>query len=254
MAYLNPLTKFLAIKIVYYGPGLSGKTTNLKYIYRKLDESSRGELILLETDTRRTFFFDLLPVKVGKINIFNTHLQLLTVPGQVFHEEARKAILKGVDGIVFVADSQLPLLDANIESFNKLKKDLLEYNIDLFKIPIVFQYNKRDLKNLIPVETFNRVLNTIGAPYVEASALEGWGVLETLKEISRLVIPPWIKKYSKEYEKEKESLKKENVIFSKKEETGEFAPIKKIKLKSDKDFEKEIEKLIKEYVSKPKKN
>jgi hypothetical protein len=252
MAFFNPLTKFLAIKIVYYGPGLSGKTTNLKYIYRKLDESSRGELILLETDVQRTFFFDLLPVKVGKINIFNTHLQLLTIPGQVFHEEARKIILKGVDGIVFVADSQLPLLDANIESFNKLKEDLMEHNIDLFKIPIVFQYNKRDLKNLIPVETFNRVLNTLNAPYIEASALEGWGVLETLKEISRLVIPQWVKKISKEHIESQEPRERETVIFSQKKQMEEFVPIKKIKLKSDKDFEKEIEKLTKEYISKKK--
>jgi hypothetical protein len=253
MAYLNPLTKFLAIKIVYYGPGLSGKTTNLKYIYRKLDKASRGELILLETDVQRTFFFDLLPIKVGKINVFNTHLQLLTIPGQVFHEQARKIILKGVDGIVFVADSQIPLLDANIESFNKLKEDLLEHNIDLFKIPIVFQYNKRDLKNLIPVETFNNVLNTMRAPYVEASALEGWGVLETLKEISKLVIPPWIKKCFKEYEKEAIH-KKETVIFSQKDKTTDYVPIKKLKLKSEKELEKEIEKLTKKYAPKLKKN
>jgi hypothetical protein len=252
MAFFNPLTKYLAIKIVYYGPGLSGKTTNLKYIYRKLDESSRGELVLLETNVQRTFFFDLLPVRVGKIDIFNTHLQLFTVPGQVFHEEARKVILKGVDGIVFVADSQLPLLDANIENYNKLKEDLLDYGLDIYKIPIVFQYNKRDLKNLIPVETFNTVLNDQKAPYIEASALEGWGVLETLKEIGSLVIPPLISKYSEEYKKTRieEQFypgKKETVIFSQKEKTGEFVPIKKVKLKSDEELEKEIESLIKEY-------
>lgn len=247
MAFFNPVTNQVAIKIVYYGPGLSGKTTNLKYIYQKLDKSSRGELICLETEIQRTFFFDLLPVKVGQIDIFKTHLQLLTVPGQVFYEASRKLILKGVDGIVFVADSQIPLLDANIESFNNLRENLLEYKADLFQIPLVFQYNKRDLKRLIPVETFNSLLNSRNSPYIEASALQGWGVLETLKEIGRLVIPLVKQKFIQEY-KEKRVIKKEEIEFTQKEKK-EPLKIKKIKLKSDAELEQEVESLIKEYTS-----
>lgn len=189
MAYVNYVTKNIAIKIVYYGPGLSGKTTNLRYIYFKLEPSYRGELVCLETESERTFFFDLLPIKAGLIKDFKVHFQLLTVPGQVFHNAARKSILKGADGIVFVADSQLPLLDANLESFDNLRKNCLEQNIDLNRVPLVFQYNKRDLPNLIPVETLNRLLNHRNVPYVEAEAINGRGVLETLKEIARLTVP-----------------------------------------------------------------
>lgn len=189
MAYVNYVTKNIAIKIVYYGPGLSGKTTNLRYIYFKLEPAYRGELVCLETETERTFFFDLLPIKAGLIKDFKVHFQLLTVPGQVFYEASRKSVLKGADGIVFVADSQLPLLDANLESFDGLRRNCLEQNIDLNQIPLVFQYNKRDLPNLIPVETFNRLLNHRNAPYIEAEAINGRGVLETLKEIARLTVP-----------------------------------------------------------------
>lgn len=189
MAYVNYVTKNIAIKIVYYGPGLSGKTTNLRYIYYKLEPAYRGELVCLETETERTFFFDLLPIKAGLIKDFKVHFQLLTVPGQVFYEASRKSVLKGADGIVFVADSQLPLLDANLESFDGLRRNCLEQNIDLNQIPLVFQYNKRDLPNLIPVETFNRLLNHRNAPYIEAEAINGRGVLETLKEIARLTVP-----------------------------------------------------------------
>jgi len=189
MAYVNYVTKNIAIKVVYYGPGLSGKTTNLRYIYFKLEPAYRGELVCLETETERTFFFDLLPIKAGLIKDFKVHFQLLTVPGQVFYEASRKSVLKGADGIVFVADSQLPLLDANLESFDGLRRNCLEQNIDLNQIPLVFQYNKRDLPNLIPVETFNRLLNHRSAPYIEAEAINGRGVLETLKEIARLTVP-----------------------------------------------------------------
>lgn len=189
MAYVNYVTKNIAIKIVYYGPGLSGKTTNLRYIYFKLEPAYRGELVCLETETERTFFFDLLPIRAGLIKDFKVHFQLLTVPGQVFYEASRKSVLKGADGIVFVADSQLPLLDANLESFDGLRRNCLEHNIDLNRIPLVFQYNKRDLPNLIPVDTFNRLLNHRNAPYIEAEAINGRGVLETLKEIARLSVP-----------------------------------------------------------------
>jgi signal recognition particle receptor subunit beta len=180
MAFINYATKSLAIKIVYYGPGLSGKTTNIRYIYSKMDPDSRGELICLETPIERTLFFDLLPIRAGLINEFNTHFQLMTVPGQVFYEASRKSVVKGVDGIVFVADSQVPLIDANLENFDNLRRNLLDHDIDLNLIPLVFQYNKRDLENLIPVETFNNLLNPQGRPYVESSAINGDGVLETL--------------------------------------------------------------------------
>ena len=189
MAYVNYVTKNIAIKIVYYGPGLSGKTTNLRYIYFKLEPAYRGSLVCLETETERTFFFDLLPIKAGLIKDYKVHFQLLTVPGQVFYEASRKSVLKGADGIVFVADSQLPLLEANLESFEGLRKNCLSLNIDLNQIPLVFQYNKRDLPNLIPVETLNRLLNHRNVPYIEAEAINGRGVLETLKEIARLTVP-----------------------------------------------------------------
>jgi len=189
MAFVNYATKNIAIKIVYYGPGLGGKTTNLRYIYVRLDSDSRGDLICLETDTERTLFFDLLPIKAGQIGDFKIHFQLMTVPGQVFYEASRKSVLKGVDGIVFVADSQVSLLDANLESFDGLRKNMVDHGFDLNSIPLVFQYNKRDLENLIPVETFNNLLNPRGLPYIESSAINGVGVIETLKEIARLTVP-----------------------------------------------------------------
>ena len=207
MAFINHATKNLAIKIVYYGPGLSGKTTNLRYLYFKLDPSSRGELICLETETDRTFFFDLLPIKAGLIGDFRIHIQLFTVPGQVFYEASRKSVLKGADGLVFIADSQIPLLDANLESFDALRKNLLDYDMDLNLMPLVFQYNKRDLDSLIPVETFNNLLNPNGLPYLEASAINGVGVIETLRETIKLTIPPVSKKV---FGKEEERKKKEN--------------------------------------------
>ncbi len=189
MAFVNYATKNIAIKIVYYGPGLSGKTTNLRYIYARLEPESRDDLICLETDTERTIFFDLLPIKAGQIGDFKIHFQLMTVPGQVFYEASRKSVIKGVDGIVFVADSQIPLLDANLESFDGLRRNSMEHNFDLNFIPLVFQYNKRDLDNLIPVETFNNLLNPRKLPYIESSAINGVGVIETLKEVARLTVP-----------------------------------------------------------------
>jgi signal recognition particle receptor subunit beta len=189
MPFINYATKSIAIKIVYYGPGLSGKTTNLRYIYYKLDSASRGELICLETETDRTYFFDLLPIKAGMIGDFKVHFQLMSAPGQVFYEASRKSVLRGADGIVFVADSQIPLLDANLECFDGLRRNCLQNDIDLLKIPLVFQYNKRDLNYLIPVETFNNLLNPRRVPCVEAVAVNGVGVFETLREISKLTVP-----------------------------------------------------------------
>ncbi len=189
MAYINYTNKKIAIKIVYYGPGLSGKTTNLKYIFTKIDPQSRGDFICLETDAERTYFFDLLPIKAGLIGDFQAHFSLMTVPGQVFYEASRRSVLKGADGVVFVADSQVPLLDSNLESFDGMRKNLLAFDLDLNTIPLVFQYNKRDLDNLIPLETFNNLLNPNGRPFVEASAINGIGVFETLREIAKVSVP-----------------------------------------------------------------
>lgn len=251
MAFINYTTKNLAIKIVYYGPGLSGKTTNLRYIFKKLDSRSRGDLICLETDTERTYFFDLLPIKAGKIGDFKIHFQLMTVPGQVFYEASRKSVLKRVDGIVFVADSQVPLLDANLENFDGLRRNLLEINMDLNTVPLVFQYNKRDLDNLIPVETFNSLLNPRKLPYIESSAVNGVGVVETLREISKLAIPEVrerVLKGKKEKTKAEKS-EKEVVAFT---TEARVAPMRliKMKFKSQKDVEMEIEKLAREFTSK----
>lgn len=258
MAFINHATKNLAIKIVYYGPGLSGKTTNLRYLYFKLDPSSRGDLICLETETERTFFFDLLPIKAGLIGDFRIHIQLLTVPGQVFYEASRKSVLKGADGLVFVADSQIPLLDANLESFDGMRKNLLDYDMDLNLMPLVFQYNKRDLDSLIPVETFNNLLNPNGLPYLEASAINGAGVIETLREIIKLTLPPVSKKVFEKEEERKEDVEKKEEPKKKKEVkfafSGKVTPVtlKKIKIESKEDIEKEIEKLTKEFTEESK--
>jgi signal recognition particle receptor subunit beta len=258
MAFINHATKNLAIKVVYYGPGLSGKTTNLRYLYFKLDPASRGELICLETETERTFFFDLLPIKAGLIGDFRIHIQLFTVPGQVFYEASRKSVLKGADGLVFIADSQIPLLDANLESFDGMRKNLLEYDMDLNLMPLVFQYNKRDLDSLIPVETFNNLLNPNGLPYVEASAINGVGVVETLREIVKLTIPPVSKKvFEKEEEEKREEVEKEEEPDKKKEIEFAFSrkvtpvTLKKIKIESKEDIDEEIERLTKEFTEEP---
>ena len=261
MAFINYATKNLAIKIVYYGPGLSGKTTNIRYIYSKMDPSSRGDLICLETPIERTLFFDLLPIKAGMVNGFKTHFQLMTVPGQVFYEASRKSVIKGVDGIVFVADSQIPLIDANLENFDNLRKHLREHDVDLNLIPLVFQYNKRDLENLIPVETFNSLLNPMNRPYVESSAINGDGVLETLKEIAKITVP-WVRErifgekregIDKEEQlkqirkaEEQRASEKTEIEFASEKKT---APIRltKIKFKSQTDVEEELESLTREF-------
>jgi mutual gliding-motility protein MglA len=188
MVFFNYATMQMAAKIVYYGPGLCGKTTNLQHIYQKTSSKSRGEMVSLETETDRTLFFDLLPLDVGNIAGFKTRFQLYTVPGQVFYNSTRKLVLRGVDGIVFVADSQSPMLDANLESFNNLRANLAELGLNVDEIPLVFQYNKRDLTNILPVEDMNRQLNYRELPYFEASALLGNGVFETLKGISKATL------------------------------------------------------------------
>lgn len=198
MVFFNYTTMQMTAKIVYYGPGLCGKTTNLQFVHQKTAPQSRGEMVSLETETDRTLFFDLLPLDVGIVGGMKLRLQLYTVPGQVFYNATRKLVLKGVDGIVFVADSQVAALDANVESLTNLKVNLEELKLSLDQIPLVFQYNKRDIRNIVPVDRLNEALNPGGAPYFEAAALHGVGVFETLKAISKLGIASIRKKLTDE--------------------------------------------------------
>jgi len=189
MVFFNWATMQMAAKIVYYGPGLCGKTTNLSYIYAKTAPGSRGEMVSLETETDRTLFFDLLPLEVGKVGGFRTRLQLYTVPGQVFYNTTRKLVLKGVDGMVFVADSQRPMGEANVESLRNLEENLLELGLSIESIPLVMQYNKRDLKSILTVEELNARLNPEGRfNCYESVAVDGTGVFETLKAITKLTL------------------------------------------------------------------
>ncbi|HSF14201.1 MAG TPA: GTPase domain-containing protein [Vicinamibacteria bacterium] len=198
MVFFNYTTMQVSAKIVYYGPGLCGKTTNLQHIHSWTDPSSRGEMVSLETEADRTLFFDLLPLEVGTIGGMRVRVQLYTVPGQVFYNTTRKLVLKGVDGIVFVADSQEPALDANLESFQNLERNLAELNHPIDNIPFVFQYNKRDLRNILSVETLNRHLNRGGFDVYEGAALHGVGVFETLKAISKKTLAAVHRKISGE--------------------------------------------------------
>ena len=189
MVFFNYATMQMAAKIVYYGPGLCGKTTNLHHIYAKTSPQSRGEMVSLETETDRTLFFDLLPIDVGVIGGFKTRLQLYTIPGQVFYNTTRKLVLKGVDGIVFVADSQQAALDANVGSFKNLRENLAEIGLSLDDIPLVLQLNKRDLPNVATVETLLDMLDRDrNYEFVEAIAASGAGFYETLKVISKLTL------------------------------------------------------------------
>lgn len=186
MVFFNWATMQMAAKIVYYGPGLCGKTTNLSYIYAKTAPGSRGEMVSLETETDRTLFFDLLPLEVGKVGGFRTRLQLYTVPGQVFYNTTRKLVLKGVDGMVFVADSQRPMAEANVESLRNLEENLLELGLSIENIPLVMQYNKRDLRSILTVEELNARLNPESRfDWFESVAVDGTGVFETLKAITK---------------------------------------------------------------------
>jgi signal recognition particle receptor subunit beta len=199
MVFFNYATMQMAAKIVYYGPGLCGKTTNLHHIYGRTAPDSRGEMVSLETETDRTLFFDLLPLDVGVISGFKTRVQLYTVPGQVFYNTTRKLVLKGVDGIVFVADSQRAMKDADIESFANLKTNLAEIGVSLDEVPLAFQYNKRDLANILSVEELDEALNRDKThESYEASAILGQGVFETLKAISRLTLRSLKKRMSGE--------------------------------------------------------
>jgi len=188
MSFINYSSREINCKIVYYGPGLCGKTTNLQYIYAKTHPDARGKMISLATETERTLFFDFLPLSLGEIRGFRTRFHLYTVPGQVFYEASRKLILKGVDGVVFVADSQIERMEANIESVEDLRANLLEQGYNLDKLPYVIQYNKRDLPNIAPVEEMRELLNPTRVPDFEAVATTGQGVFDTLKAVAKLVL------------------------------------------------------------------
>lgn len=188
MSFINYSAREINCKIVYYGPGLCGKTTNLQIIYKKTRPEAKGKMVTLATETERTLFFDFLPIALGDIKGFKVRFHLYTVPGQIFYDASRKLILKGVDGIIFVADSQVDRMDANMESFDNMKLNLEEQGYNLNNIPYVIQYNKRDLPNVLPVAELNKVLNVNGVPEFEAAAFDGTGVFETLKAVVKLVL------------------------------------------------------------------
>ena len=188
MVLFNYSTKELTAKVVYYGPGLCGKTTNLQYIYEKTNPNAKGKLISLATETDRTLFFDFLPLELGTVRGFKTRFHLYTVPGQVFYDASRKLILKGVDGVIFVADSQNERMDANVEAIENLQGNLKAQGYDLMTIPYVLQLNKRDLPNVAPADEMVQLLRKKGEPVLEAVASKGVGVFETLKAVAKLVL------------------------------------------------------------------
>jgi signal recognition particle receptor subunit beta len=188
MTFINYASREINCKIVYYGPGLCGKTTNLQHIFESTAPQSRGKLISLATETDRTLFFDFMPLELGTVRGFKTRFHLYTVPGQVFYDASRKLILKGVDGVVFVADSQEERMDANVESLYNLEENLQAQGYDLMKLPYVLQLNKRDLPNVIPVEDLTAELRRKEEPIVEAVASSGAGVFDTLKAVAKQVL------------------------------------------------------------------
>jgi hypothetical protein len=196
MVLFNYSTRELTAKIVYYGPGLCGKTTNLQFIYGSLpDNVKKGKMLSLATKTDRTLFFDFLPIELGMIRGMRTRVQLYTVPGQVFYNSTRKLVLKGADGVVFVADSQAKMIEANIEAYRNLEENLKEMGIRIEEIPLVMQFNKRDLPNLCSIEEMNTRINRHNAPFYEAVAMTGIGVEDTLKAITKLVLNNLSAKY-----------------------------------------------------------
>jgi mutual gliding-motility protein MglA len=188
MSFINYSSREINCKLVYYGPGLGGKTTNLQFIYAKTSPEAKGKMISLATETERTLFFDFLPLSLGEIRGFKTRFHLYTVPGQVFYDASRKLILKGVDGVIFVADSQIERMEANIESMENLRQNLTEQGYDLNKLPFIIQYNKRDLPNAASVAELRAALNPTNVPEFEARATTGVGVFETLKAIAKAVL------------------------------------------------------------------
>ena len=188
MSFINYSSREINCKLVYYGPGLGGKTTNLRFIYAKTSPEAKGKMISLATETERTLFFDFLPLSLGEIRGFKTRFHLYTVPGQVFYDASRKLILKGVDGVIFVADSQNERMEANMESLENLRMNLTEQGYNLDKLPYIIQYNKRDLPNAAPLDELRQLLNPTHVPEFEACATTGIGVFETLKAIAKSVL------------------------------------------------------------------
>jgi len=188
MSFVNYNTKEVNCKIVYYGPGLGGKTTNIQHVYQKTSGDNKDKIISLNTDNERTLFFDFLPLDLGEIRGFRTRFHLYTVPGQVFYEASRRLILRGVDGIIFVADSQVEKMEANLKSLEGLEQNLLEQGYDIEKLPLIMQWNKRDLPNITPVEDLERQLNKWNVQSFAGSAITGVGVFESLKMVSKLVL------------------------------------------------------------------
>jgi hypothetical protein len=188
MSMINYASREINCKVVYYGTGLGGKTTNLEYVYSRVNPDTKGKMISLATETERTLFFDFLPIDLGEVRGFKTRFHLYTVPGQVYYNASRRLILKGVDGIIFVADSQSERAEANIEAMHNLYENLESYGYDLSQIPFVIQYNKRDLSNTVPVDELRQQLNPAGVDDYEAVAIEGKGVFETLKSVSKAVV------------------------------------------------------------------
>ncbi|HEX6308784.1 MAG TPA: GTPase domain-containing protein [Longimicrobiales bacterium] len=198
MSLVNYSTREITCKIVYYGPGRSGKTSNLQYIHAFVPEDRKGPMVSLATETDRTLFFDFLPLDLGTISGFRTRMQLYTVPGQVYYNATRKLVLRGADGVVFVADSQPEQWEENIESLRNLHENLLEEDIDLKSFPMVLQYNKRDLPGTIPVAQLDDTLNFRGAPSFPAAAVSGEGVFDTLKAASKLVLQNLSRRFGQE--------------------------------------------------------
>jgi len=188
MTFINYASREINCKLVYYGPGLGGKTTNIKHVYERTNPGSKGKMISLATETDRTLFFDFLPLDLGEIRGFRTRFHLYTVPGQVFYDASRKLILKGVDGVVFVADSQAARMEANLESLRNLELNMKDQGYDLRTIPYVLQFNKRDLPTAIPVDEMKKKLQFKDEPVFEAVASQGTGVFETLKTIAKMVL------------------------------------------------------------------
>jgi mutual gliding-motility protein MglA len=188
MSFINYMAREINCKLVYYGPGLCGKTTNLQYIYERTNPEHKGKMISLATETERTLFFDFLPLALGEIRGFKTRFHLYTVPGQVFYDASRKLILKGVDGVIFVADSQIERMEANEESIENLRTNLAEQGYSLEKLPFVIQYNKRDLPNIAGTDELRQILNKTSVPDYDAVARTGVGVFDTLKMAAKLVL------------------------------------------------------------------
>jgi len=188
VSLINYSTREINCKIVYYGPGLGGKTTNVQYVYSRVSPETKGRLVSLATEMDRTLFFDFLPLDLGPIKGFRTRFHLYTVPGQVYYDASRRLILRGVDGIIFVADSLISRFEANVESLYNLHENLAEHDLKLENVPFALQYNKRDLKDIIPVADLQDELNPQGYPAFEAIATQGVGVFDTLKSVSKMVL------------------------------------------------------------------